>query len=214
MSDNQPQVGTSDDAGAFDWCPDCGTVHGSNEDCPPQPTPAEPRIETVQVEEMIERLHEGEHTPEDLREIAACLRAWAGSSLKPEPTVEDGLRIMRKIEMCTSDATKLLVLKGFIQRCIAEHIGERASPPSSPGAARTVKKLCGHEFKLKDGYFCELPHGHAGGHEATCPNPQFHQSWPNETADMCNKCQDEHEGFLDECECKCHHSPGAPQEQK
>lgn len=41
-----------------------------------------------------------------------------------------------------------------------------------------TKDRCSDEFQLKHGYVCELPKGHAGDHEATCPNPQFHQTWP------------------------------------
>ena len=40
---------------------------------------------------------------------------------------------------------------------------------------------CGDEFTLRYGYFCELPKGHKGEHEAQCPNPQFYQRWSSES---------------------------------
>ena len=39
----------------------------------------------------------------------------------PEFTVEDGLRLLRKIEQCTSDAAKLVLLRQFAERIIASH---------------------------------------------------------------------------------------------
>ena len=38
-------------------------------------------------------------------------------------------------------------------------------------------RTCGNVFPLKDGHVCELLKDHDGDHEATCPNPQFHQTW-------------------------------------
>jgi hypothetical protein len=52
-----------------------------------------------------------------------------------------------------------------------EAVPSEAAPP-----------LCLNEFQLKHGYFCQLPRGHSGDHEAECPNPQFHQRWSNEAA--------------------------------
>jgi len=40
-----------------------------------------------------------------------------------------------------------------------------------------ANERCGNEFTLRHGYFCELPKGHEGAHGATCPNPQYWQSW-------------------------------------
>ncbi len=58
-------------------------------------------------------------------------------------------------------------------------IEARKKALAEPAVAQPQPTKCGNEFKLRNGYFCELPLGHDGDHEATCPNPQFTQRWPN-----------------------------------
>ena len=56
-------------------------------------------------------------------------------------------------------------------------IAECTEPDKWKPLPEPAEGKCGNEFKLRHGYFCGLTSGHAGDHEATCPNPQFHQSW-------------------------------------
>ena len=62
--------------------------------------------------------------------------------------------------------------------------GDVPTPEVNPWneAQAIAPGLCNDEFTLKHGYFCELPRGHAGEHEATCPNAQFHQCWPQDSS--------------------------------
>lgn len=79
----------------------------------------------------------------------------------------------------TSDPAKpLCVFERNGVKCgkTPEHFYHPNNHPYTP-PAETGR--CGNEWPMKHGYFCQLPKGHSGDHESECPNPAFHQSWPD-----------------------------------
>lgn len=143
--------------------------------------------------------------PEKQREPERSTDYWNGyedgqaaAASQPVPPSElskieayiDGMELLRKIaeekpEMSVAAAAaaasvvlgRLMPLtKKDISRAkeIAVKFGLETAAPSP------VLTLCRNRFKLRHGYFCQLPKGHSGDHESECPNSQFHQKWSDD----------------------------------
>lgn len=79
----------------------------------------------------------------------------------------------------TSDPTLCPICKSDSPTVNMHPWGEPCPDKFHPWTPPAETGRCGNEWPMKHGYFCQLPKGHSGDHESECPNPAFHQSWPD-----------------------------------